>query len=78
MGNFKVGDKIPSFSSVIEDGSTISDKSISGKKVIMFFYPKDDSPTCTKEACNLRDNYKIFQKKDYTIYGVSQSIWLFW
>lgn len=71
MGNFKVGDRIPSFSSVIEDGSPISDKSIAGKKVILFFYPKDDSPTCTKEACNLRDNYKIFQKKGYTIYGIS-------
>lgn len=71
MGNFNVGDKIPSFSSVIEDGSIITSESILGKKVILFFYPKDDSPTCTKEACNLRDNYKIFLKKGYTIYGIS-------
>lgn len=71
MGNFKVGDQIPSFSAVIEDGSPISSESIKGKKTIIFFYPKDDSPTCTKEACNLRDNYKIFERNGYTIYGLS-------
>ena len=47
MGNFKVGDRIPSFSSVIEDGTTITDKSIAGKKVILFFFFFDDSSTCT-------------------------------
>ena len=71
MGKYKVGDLIPPFSSVLEDGSPITSKSILGKKVILFFYPKDDSPTCTKEVCNLRDNFKIFQKKGFTIFGIS-------
>ncbi|MBC7886043.1 MAG: peroxiredoxin [Saprospiraceae bacterium] len=71
MGNFKAGDKVPSFSLTLENGKPISDKSMKGKKVILFFYPSDDSPTCTKEACNLKDNYKIFKKNGYTIYGVS-------
>ena len=67
----KAGDRIPSFSGILEDGQAISSESINGTKTIFFFYPKDDSPGCTKEACNLRDNYSIFKKNGYTIYGIS-------
>ena len=68
---FKVGDLIPDFEATIQDGSTIKLSSFKGKKVILFFYPKDNTPTCTTEACNLRDNYKEFQKQGYVILGVS-------
>ena len=71
-GNFVVGDKIPSFKSVNENGEPITSENILGYKTILFFYGQDDTPTCTKEACNLRDNYKIFSSKGYKIYGVSK------
>ena len=66
-----VGDKVPSFAIPNESGEIISSESLLGKKYILFFYPKDDTPACTKEACSLRDNYKIFAKNGYEIYGVS-------
>ncbi len=71
-GNFVVGDKIPSFKSVNENGEPITSENILGYKTILFFYGQDDTPTCTKEACNLRDNYKIFSSKGFKIYGVSK------
>ena len=71
MTNLNIGDKAPKFTGTIEDGSAISDESLKGQKYILFFYPKDDSPGCTREACNLRDNYKWFEKNGFTIYGVS-------
>jgi peroxiredoxin Q/BCP len=67
----KEGDKVPVFSLPNEKGETISNDSLLGKKYILFFYPKDDSPGCTKEACSLRDNYKVFKKNEYEIYGIS-------
>lgn len=67
----KVGDKIPSFSSTTEDGTVVTPETMLGKKHILFFYPKDDSPGCTKEACSIRDNYKYFSVNDYVVYGVS-------
>ena len=70
-GNYKVGDLIPEFKATLENGHTISSDKLKGKKTIIFFYPKDDTPTCTKEACNLRDNYKFFTKHKYAIYGIS-------
>ena len=66
-----VGDKVPTFAIPNEKGEIISDESLLGKKYILFFYPKDDTPACTKEACSLRDNYKIFAKNGYEIYGIS-------
>lgn len=71
-GHFSVGDKIPSFKSVDENGNEISSDTILGSKVILFFYGQDDTPTCTKEACNLRDNYKMFSSKGYKVYGISK------
>lgn len=67
----KHGDTIPQFSLENEKGEIVTDSNLRGSKTILFFYPKDDSPGCTKEACNLRDNYKVLSKKGYKIYGIS-------
>jgi peroxiredoxin Q/BCP len=71
-GNVKVGDSIPAFQSTNELGESISSESIKGNKTILFFYGQDDTPTCTKEACNIRDNYKMFSSKGYKVYGISK------
>lgn len=71
MTHLNIGDNAPNFNGTIEDGSAISAESLKGQKYILFFYPKDDSPGCTREACNLRDNYKWFEKNGFAIYGVS-------
>jgi peroxiredoxin Q/BCP len=67
----KVGDKVPVFKAKDEDGNEISLKNYLGKKIVLYFYPKDDTPTCTKQACNLRDNYKKLKSEGYEIFGVS-------
>ena len=71
MMHLKIGDKAPNFSYVAENGSEISLENFKGKKVILYFYPKDNTPGCTAEACNLRDNYDDLKSKDYEIVGVS-------
>ena len=71
MTTLQIGDKAPQFESVDQDDKTIALSNYAGKKVILFFYPKDDSPGCTKEACSLRDNYRNLTKAGYTILGVS-------
>lgn len=71
MTHLEIGDKVPDFVSIIQDESEVSAKSMLGKKYILFFYPKDDTPGCTREACNLRDNYRWFEKNGYTILGAS-------
>ena len=71
MNTLKVGDKVPSFTAKDQDGNTISLADYSGKKLIVFFYPKANTPGCTAEACNLRDNYKELQSKGYELLGVS-------
>jgi len=71
MTHLKEGDKAPDFTILNEDGENISLKDYRGKKLVLFFYPKDDSPGCTKEACNLRDNYRTLQKMGYEVLGVS-------
>jgi peroxiredoxin Q/BCP len=65
------GKKAPAFTGVDQDGKTISLKDYLGKKVILYFYPKDDTPSCTAQACNLRDNYGTLLKKGFHIIGVS-------
>ena len=67
----KPGDKMPSFDTVLHDGSTLSSKDLKGKKVILFFYNRDGSQTCTVECLNVRDNYKKLTKLGYDVYGVS-------
>ena len=67
----KVGDKAPDFVSVDENGEEIKLLDFSGKKLILYFYPKDSTPGCTMEAQNLRDNYKVLKEKGYEVVGVS-------
>ena len=71
MALLKTGDKAPAFEVVDQDGNPISLKDYSGQKLVLYFYPKDDTPGCTAEACNLRDNYALLLKKGYKIVGVS-------
>jgi peroxiredoxin Q/BCP len=67
----KVGDKAPVFKGVDQDGNNISLTDYKGKKVVLYFYPKDNTPGCTAQACNLRDNYKALLKTGYIVIGVS-------
>ena len=71
MITLQVGDRAPAFESVNENGDSISLSDYRGKNLILFFYPKDDSPGCTKEACSLRDNFRALTKAGYEILGVS-------
>jgi len=71
MVKLKEGDKAPAFSGVNENGEKISLSDYKGKRLALYFYPKDNTPGCTAEACDLRDNYHILQKKGYEILGVS-------
>ncbi len=71
MTPLKKGDIVPEFSAKDQDGNTISSSQFKGKKWIVFFYPKANTPGCTAEACNLRDNYKELQDKGYELIGVS-------
>jgi peroxiredoxin Q/BCP len=71
MSTLKVGDKAPVFSGKDQDGKTISLSQFKGKKLALYFYPKDNTPGCTTEACNLRDNYSDLLKKGYAVVGVS-------
>lgn len=67
----KAGDKAPEFSITTESGENISLNDYKGKKLVLYFYPKDNTPGCTAEACNLRDNYELLLKQGYEILGVS-------
>ena len=67
----KEGDKAPKFEAVIQTGEKRSLKDYKGKKLVLYFYPRDNTPSCTNEACDLRDNYAKFQKEGYEILGVS-------
>ncbi len=65
------GDKAPTFTSTDQDGNTIKLEDYRGKKVVLYFYPKDDTPGCTVQSCNLRDNYQSLLKAGYEVLGVS-------
>lgn len=71
MTHLKPGDKAPNFSGIDQNGNTISLNDFQGKKLVVYFYPKDDTPGCTAQACNLRDNYQAFKSAGYEILGVS-------
>jgi peroxiredoxin Q/BCP len=71
MTHLKAGDKAPVFNGVNENGATVSLNDYKGKKLVLYFYPKDNTPGCTAESCNLRDNYHTFLKKGYEVLGVS-------
>lgn len=67
----KPGDKVPDIKVNDQNGQPVSLTNFKGKKVVLYFYPKDQTPGCTTEACNLRDNYKVLQKQGYEVLGVS-------
>lgn len=67
----KPGDKAPDFTVNDQNGATISLHDFKGQKVALFFYPKDNTPTCTIEACNIRDNFSVLKKKGVIVLGVS-------
>lgn len=67
----KIGDQAPDFAVGDQDGNIVKLSDLKGKKTVIYFYPKDMTPGCTVEACNLRDNYKVLQKQGYEILGVS-------
>ncbi len=71
MSNLNIGDKAPDFEAKDQDGNTITLKQFRGKKVVLYFYPKDNTPGCTAEACNLRDNYDDFLEQGYEVIGIS-------
>jgi peroxiredoxin Q/BCP len=71
MSKLKKGDIAPDFKGVNQNGEQISLSDYSGKKVILYFYPKDSTPGCTSEACNLNDNYDMWLSKGYEVIGVS-------
>ncbi len=67
----KIGDKAPDFKGIDDNADIISLSDFKGKNLILYFYPKDNTPGCTNEACNLRDNYDMWLKKGYVVIGVS-------
>ncbi len=71
MITLKAGDDAPQFESIDQDGNPIKLSDYKGKKVVLYFYPKDNTPGCTAESCNLRDNYDQLIKQGYAVLGVS-------
>lgn len=69
--HLKAGDKAPYFEGIDQNGNTVSLNSLAGKTVIIYFYPKDDTPGCTAEACSLRDEYQYLGNNNYAVVGVS-------
>lgn len=67
----EVGQKAPAFSGIDQNGKKVSLADYKGKKLVLYFYPEDDTPTCTIQACNLRDNYALLKKKGFDVLGVS-------
>ncbi|MFA5712650.1 MAG: thioredoxin-dependent thiol peroxidase [Bacteroidales bacterium] len=68
----KIADKAPDFTGVDQDGAPISLSQFKGRKLVLYFYPKDNTPGCTAQACNLRDNYNLFLERGYAVVGVSR------
>ena len=71
MSQLKAGDKAPEFTANDQNGKPVSLSDFKGKIVILYFYPKDDTPTCTVEACDFRDNYQSLLGKGYQVIGLS-------
>lgn len=69
--SLKKGDQAPDFKGLDQDGKLVSLKDFKGKKLVLYFYPQDNTPTCTNEACNLRDNFSKLKKQGFAIIGVS-------
>jgi len=71
MAQLKEGMQAPPFEGIDQDGRLVRSSDFAGKKIVLYFYPKDNTPGCTAEACNLRDNYNSFLKKGFAVVGVS-------
>ena len=67
MTPLKEGDKAPAFTAKDQDGQKVSLADHKGKKIVLYFYPEDDTPTCTIQACNLRDNYALLKKEGFVV-----------
>jgi thioredoxin-dependent peroxiredoxin len=71
MITLQEGDKAPAFSAKNQDGKKLSLADFKGKKLVLYFYPEDGTPTCTVQACNLRDNYALLKKQGFEVVGIS-------
>ena len=71
MSKLQIGDKAPSINAIDQNENSINLESYRGKKVVLYFYPKDMTPGCTAQSCNLSDNYKLLLEKGYDVLGVS-------
>lgn len=71
MTSVTAGEKAPAFKAKDQQGNTISSEDYKGKKLVLYFYPEDDTPTCTDQACNLRDNYSLLTENGFSVLGVS-------
>ena len=71
MKTLEIGQKAPNFEGINQDGKTIKLSDFAGKNLILYFYPKDNTPGCTAEACNLNDNYASLTKQGFEVIGVS-------
>ena len=71
MSMLKIGDPAPAFAATDQNDKPVSLAKYKGKKVVLYFYPKDDTPSCTKEACSFRDHYSKLKRKGYIVIGVS-------
>ncbi|MGN6354922.1 MAG: thioredoxin-dependent thiol peroxidase, partial [Parafilimonas sp.] len=71
MITLAAGMKAPAFKGKDQNGNTVSLADYKGKKLVLYFYPEDDTPTCTVQACNLRDNYALLRKEGFEVVGVS-------
>lgn len=69
--SLNIGDQAPDFKTKDQDGKTIKLSDFKGKKIVLYFYPKDNTPGCTAQSCNLRDNYATLQDQGYIVLGVS-------
>jgi thioredoxin-dependent peroxiredoxin len=69
--SIEIGKPAPDFEAKDQDGNVVRLADLKGQKVVLYFYPKDNTPGCTAQACNLRDNYEALQKAGYTVLGVS-------
>lgn len=67
----KVGETVPDLAVKDQDGKEVNLSKLRGKKLVVYFYPKDDTPGCTAEACNFRDNFSVLEKKGFTVIGIS-------
>ena len=71
MIHLKEGDRAPAFTGKDQNGNKFSLTDFKGKKLVLYFYPEDDTPACTEQACNLRDNYGLLRNEGFTVIGVS-------